>query len=85
MVCYGANFTLLLPSKIQFEHNIYKFCTWWHTEIFQCLTGQQAIFMSCVYVHTDIECGERGSTVVKILCYKSEGRWFDSRRIFLLT
>jgi hypothetical protein len=21
----------------------------------------------------------RGSTVVKILCYKSEGRWFDSR------
>ena len=23
--------------------------------------------------------GDRGSTVVKILCYKSEGRWFDSR------
>jgi len=23
--------------------------------------------------------GERGSTVVKALCYKSEGRWFDSR------
>ena len=22
-------------------------------------------------------CGERGSTVVKVLCYKSEGRWFD--------
>ena len=21
--------------------------------------------------------GDRGSTVVKILCYKSEGRWFD--------
>ena len=21
----------------------------------------------------------RGSTVVKVLCYKSEGRWFDSR------
>jgi len=22
--------------------------------------------------------GDRGSTVVKVLCYKSEGRWFDS-------
>ena len=21
--------------------------------------------------------GNRGSTVVKVLCYKSEGRWFD--------
>ena len=25
------------------------------------------------------ENGDRGSTVVKVLCYKSEGRWFDSR------
>ena len=24
--------------------------------------------------------GDRGSTVVKVLCYKSEGLWFDSRR-----
>ena len=23
--------------------------------------------------------GDRGSTVVKVLCYKSEGRWFDAR------
>jgi len=23
--------------------------------------------------------GDRGSTVAKLLCYKSEGRWFDSR------
>ena len=22
-------------------------------------------------------CGDRGSTVVKVLCYKSEGHWFD--------
>ena len=21
--------------------------------------------------------GDRGNTVVKVLCYKSEGRWFD--------
>jgi len=32
--------------------------------------------------------GDRGSTVVKVLCYKSEGRWFDYRWCnwnFLLT
>jgi hypothetical protein len=23
--------------------------------------------------------GDRGGTVVKVLCYKSEDRWFDSR------
>jgi hypothetical protein len=23
--------------------------------------------------------GDRGGTMVKVLCYKSEGRWFDSR------
>ena len=23
--------------------------------------------------------GDRGSTVVKVLCYNSEGRWFDPR------
>ena len=25
------------------------------------------------------KCGDRGGTVVKVLCYKSEGRWFDPR------
>jgi len=25
----------------------------------------------------DVVIGDRGSTVVKVLCYKSEGRWFD--------
>ena len=24
-----------------------------------------------------LKMGNRGSTVVKMLCYKSEGRWFD--------
>ena len=27
------------------------------------------------FVHIGI--GDRGGTVVKVLCYKSEGRWFD--------
>ena len=29
-----------------------------------------------VYIDT---VGDRGGTVVKVLCYKSEGGWFDSR------
>jgi hypothetical protein len=32
-----------------------------------------------VYQHT----GDRGGTVVKVLCYKSEGRWFDSLEFFI--
>jgi len=30
-------------------------------------------------VFTNFTVGDRGSTVVKVLCYKSEGCWFDSR------
>jgi len=26
---------------------------------------------------TEITLGDSGSTVVKVLCYKSEGRWFE--------
>ena len=29
------------------------------------------------YFNTTLGGGDRGSTVVKVLCYKSEGRWFD--------
>ena len=28
---------------------------------------------------TDLPLGDRGGTVVKVLCYKSESRWFDPR------
>jgi hypothetical protein len=30
-----------------------------------------------LYIQT---AGDRGDTVVKVLCYKSEGRWFDSNK-----
>ena len=29
--------------------------------------------------NTTYTCGDRGGTVVKVLCYKSESRWFDLR------
>ena len=30
-------------------------------------------------VSTTWQTGDRGGTVVKVLCYKPEGRWFDPR------
>ena len=32
-----------------------------------------------VFIIGKLNSGDRGGTVVKVLCYKSEGRWFDSR------
>jgi len=36
-----------------------------------------ALFRFCLLYYSN--CGDRGSTVVKVLYYKSEGRWFYSR------
>jgi len=35
--------------------------------------------LKSLYIHANniINNRDRGSTVVKVLCYKSEGRWFD--------
>jgi hypothetical protein len=43
---------------------------------------EEGMFTGCVKILCTIlrTGGERGGTVVKLLCYKSEGRWFDSRR-----
>ena len=35
----------------------------------QCLRSKFIVVLACV--------GDRGSSVVKVLCYKSEDRWFD--------
>ena len=32
-----------------------------------------------IYIYIYIKHGNRGGTVVKVLCYKSEGRWLDPR------
>jgi len=42
------------------------------------------LFTYVVFIHLILD-GDRGSTVVKVLCYKSEGPWFDPswcQRIF---
>ena len=47
----------------------------WRTAVAQwlrcCATNRKVAVIQQV--------GDRGSTVVKVLCYKPEGRWFDSR------
>jgi len=48
--------------------------------IINTLCGQNAellVLDLVVYIVTTVIKGDRGSTEVKVLCYKSEGRWFD--------
>jgi len=40
-------------------------------------SGQFGPVTGLIYPFLFILDGDRGSTVVKVLCYKSEGRWFD--------
>jgi hypothetical protein len=44
-----------------------------------CVLPTQPIFTSSIYL-LYMRCGARGVAVVEKLCYKSEGRWIDSRR-----
>jgi len=41
-----------------------------------CLTVLY-IFHTLYYILAYIQHGDRGGIVVKVLCYKLEGRWFD--------
>jgi len=41
----------------------------------ECQSGNN-VFINCGHCITDLD---GGGTVVKVLCYKLEGRWFDPR------
>ena len=46
-----------------------------------CITSQtlyQVLVNIYIYIYIYIY-GDRGGAVIRVLCYKSEGRWFDSR------
>ena len=47
------------------------------TEFIYWLIDLFFIIISHLYLGYLQTRGDRGSTVVKVLCYKSEGRWFD--------
>ena len=46
-----------------------------------CVCVYKTLFVFGVFANVIcyMHMGDRGGTVVKALCYKSEGRWFDSR------
>ena len=57
-------------NRAKFEHiSLYL-----HTHMYINKHGSVTSFVLYIYIY-----GDRGSTVVKALCYNSEGRWFDSR------
>jgi len=47
--------------------------------VVSCPTWTWFFCLAKQLVGTEMLLRNRGSTVVKVLCYKSEGRWFDSR------
>jgi hypothetical protein len=53
---------------------------WFFSTIFETFPILWITEQDIVNMHTSSrKVGGRGGTVVKVLCYKSEGRWFDSR------
>jgi len=58
-------------------HQLYVYVAW-----LSRATASQHRHMTymncCIYRIVPPDEGDRGSTVIKVLCYKSEGRWFDS-------
>ena len=40
--------------------------------------SRQTLYSGVLNINEE-KAGDRGGTVVKVLCYKSEGRWFDPR------
>ena len=48
----------------------------WYVVKHNCVTWGVFNDYTILY-YTILYYGDRGSTVVKVLCYKSEGRWFD--------
>ena len=57
---------------ITISRTAYTFCYDWVLRI-GFINHKHCKFISDFYCTA----GDRGGTVVKVLCYKSEGRWFD--------
>jgi len=50
--------------------------TFW-TDLLSIVRSLNTVFTAIRICHNSYVDGDRGSTVVKVLCYKSEGRRFD--------
>ena len=84
---YIQNLRIYEDGKIRLEFSLLQ---GFEPQIFRLRKVIQAVFWSVAWVGLRprlstffksiiylLLCGDRGGTVVKVLCYKSEGRWFD--------
>jgi hypothetical protein len=67
---YGANFTVFILGTIEMVG------IGWIYGKFLHLSNNKFLISCWSYIFI----GARGSVVAKALCYKPEGRWFDTRR-----
>ena len=42
-----------------------------------CYFKESGIEQEKLFIQNTVHCGDRSSIVVKVLCYKLEGRWFN--------
>ena len=68
-ITYGLAWNLRRAFKFKIRVSLTKFVT----------NEMEISHNACHYHCLMSSVVDRGSTVVKVLCYKSEGRWFDSR------
>ena len=45
--------------------------------MYVCIRTYVSMYVRMYLAYVCLYVGDRVSTVVKVLCYKSEGRWFD--------
>ena len=67
----------ILVTAIQFKHGGICKYTFTHKQYTKQHNETEYNTYIRIKMHIHTIRGDRGSTVVKVLCYKSEGRWFD--------
>jgi len=68
------------PVAVDFDFTLWRWIQnsplkYWY--ILLTLSTNKSTYYTKIYIYIYIYIGDRGGTVVKVLCYKSEGRWFD--------
>ena len=66
--------TTVMPNCTSFQ---FFLLLSWFISLFNQLDAQNLFQNKFYFIPIQVSSGNLGSTVVKVLCYKSEGRWFD--------
>ena len=68
--------SIAIPNELPGPH-IYIFCISIHVRLLQIKIWGSKSIQTPVKTVFLVRNGDHSSTMVKVLCYKSEGRWFD--------